>query len=77
MQIWSLYEGKHLFDSRTDENKLSNTKHLSQIVAYLGPPAREFLERKGDVSLFFDENCKCDIHSTTRLNLQPTPGQAI
>lgn len=55
--IWDLYEGKHLFDSRTDENKLSNTKHFSQIVAYLGPSPREFLERKGDGSLFFDENC--------------------
>lgn len=56
MQIWDLYEGKHLFDSRTDENELSNIKHLSQIVAYLGPPPREFLEKDGSAFLFFDEN---------------------
>ncbi|KAF9630840.1 CMGC/SRPK protein kinase [Lasiodiplodia theobromae] len=56
VMIWDLYEGKHLFDSRTDEGELSNIKHLSQIVAYLGPPPREFLEKDGSAFLFFGEN---------------------
>ncbi|KAF2137768.1 uncharacterized protein K452DRAFT_329108 [Aplosporella prunicola CBS 121167] len=55
VMIWDLYEGKYLFDSRADEDELSNIKHLSQIVAYLGPPC-EFLKRNGNGFLFFNKN---------------------
>ncbi|KAI0080949.1 CMGC/SRPK protein kinase [Panus rudis PR-1116 ss-1] len=45
-EIWDLFENRNLFNTRGGpENKQDNIYHLAHMVALLGPPPREFLER--------------------------------
>jgi hypothetical protein len=57
IQMWSMYENEVLFATRNAEGNLSNGLHVSQMVAYLGPPPRALLDRGGRCKLFFDDDC--------------------
>lgn len=45
-----------MFQARNDQNDLDDTSHLAQMVAVMGPPPKEFLERSELSSLWWDEN---------------------
>jgi hypothetical protein len=53
--MWSMYEDEVLFATRNEKGKLSESLHLSQMVAYFGPPPRALLERGGRCKLYFDD----------------------
>jgi serine/threonine-protein kinase SRPK3 len=44
-QIWPLFEDKLLFSTRDPEGEQRNGAHLASMVAILGPPPLEFLQR--------------------------------
>ena len=46
-----------MFDGRNKTNKeYSNRQHLAEMIAYLGPPPKEFLQRSEESSEYFDEH---------------------
>ncbi|KAF2819465.1 kinase domain-containing protein [Ophiobolus disseminans] len=57
--IWDLYEDKHLFHGNHPEDGRYLTKcHLAEVVAMLGPPPLDLLERGSRSKEFFDEQGK-------------------
>ncbi|KAF8803221.1 kinase-like protein, partial [Phlegmacium glaucopus] len=59
VMIWDLLGNRNLFcTTGGPEDKQDNVYHLAHMIALLGPPPKEFLERtKGDrVRSWFDEN---------------------
>ena len=56
LQIWDLFENKHMFDGiHPESKKYKNECHLAEMVAYLGPPPLDFLQRPGAALEYFDE----------------------
>ncbi|KAJ3514707.1 hypothetical protein NLJ89_g2229 [Agrocybe chaxingu] len=57
MMIWDMFYGHNLFDYRGIEGEPSKTYHLAQMVALLGPPPKDFLQRSTTDALceWFDE----------------------
>ncbi|KAF1841371.1 kinase domain-containing protein [Cucurbitaria berberidis CBS 394.84] len=54
--IWDLYEDKHLFHGNHPEDGRYMTKcHLAEVVAMLGPPPGDLLERGSRSKEFFDK----------------------
>lgn len=54
-QIWDLYEDKHLFYGIDPTEKRYLTRaHLAELVAMLGPPPKDMLERGARSKEFFD-----------------------
>jgi nucleolar complex protein 3 len=54
-QIWDLYEDKHLFHGIDPIGKRYLTRaHLAELVAMLGPPPMDMLERGARSREFFD-----------------------
>ena len=47
-----------MFDARDENKEDSNTHHVAEMVALLGPPPREFLQRSEFALEFFDEHGK-------------------
>ncbi|MCJ1256343.1 hypothetical protein MMC24_004164 [Lignoscripta atroalba] len=61
VMIWDLFGNKHMFDGRNKTNKeYSNRQHLAEMIAYLGPPPKEFLQRSEESSEYFDEHGNWD-----------------
>ncbi|PGH04662.1 CMGC/SRPK protein kinase [Blastomyces parvus] len=56
MVFWDLVAGRTLFQARNDEQLLDDTLHLAEMVAILGPPPGEFLERSEMSSIWWDRN---------------------
>lgn len=56
MQIWDMYEGKHLFNRRLPSREASVATHLARMNALLGPPPSDVLTNGSMVSQYFDEN---------------------
>lgn len=63
LQVWALIEHKFLFNPRETPNpsKIDNpwtsqATHLAEMVACLGPPPREFLNRSIHCSKLFDDD---------------------
>jgi serine/threonine-protein kinase SRPK3 len=55
IQIWDLYEDKHLFYGIDPIEKRYLTRaHLAELVAMLGPPPMDMLERGARSKEFFD-----------------------
>jgi len=54
--IWDMMETKHLFDGRYAKGKHNNRLHVSEMVAYMGNPPREFVRRSPQAWRIFDEN---------------------
>jgi serine/threonine-protein kinase SRPK3 len=53
--VWDLFYNKHMFDGIDPEtNKLTNQHHIAEIVACLGPPPLEFLQRSEVSRKYFD-----------------------
>lgn len=55
-QFWDLVAGRTLFQARNDQRLLDDTLHLAEMVAIMGPPPREFLERSEMSSIWWDKN---------------------
>jgi hypothetical protein len=54
-QIWDLYENKHVFHGIDPVEKRYLTRaHLAELVAMLGPPPMDMLERGARSKEFFD-----------------------
>jgi hypothetical protein len=55
-QIWDLYEDKHLFYGIDPTEKRYLTRaHLAELVAMVGPPPIDMLERGARSKEFFDD----------------------
>lgn len=44
-----------MFDGRDTTGKYSNRYHLAEMVAYMGPPPAEFLQRSEESWSYFDK----------------------
>ncbi|KAL2810492.1 kinase-like protein [Aspergillus granulosus] len=53
---WTLFEAGHLFKTHHLDTELDHAKRYAEMVALLGPPPAEFLERSKDSFKFWDEN---------------------
>lgn len=53
-QAWDLFEQGHLFNARDADKHESESHHLAEMTAYLGPPPREMLAKSDYASNFFD-----------------------
>ncbi|KAK9384674.1 kinase-like domain-containing protein [Lipomyces mesembrius] len=54
--VWDLFESRHLFTAEDGNGQNSNVHHLAEMVALLGPPPTEFLQRSDYASEFFDDD---------------------
>ena len=59
LQIWDTFEDHYLFDGDDPEtNKYHYDYHHAEMVALLGPPQKEFLEKHNKADECFDEEGK-------------------
>ncbi|KAL9092102.1 MAG: hypothetical protein Q9165_004535 [Trypethelium subeluteriae] len=57
--IWDLFEGKHMFYGKDPkEMKYMTRAHLAEMIALMGPPPPELLEKGARTAEFFDEDGK-------------------
>ncbi|KAF2019621.1 kinase domain protein [Aaosphaeria arxii CBS 175.79] len=54
--IWDLFENRHLFNARDEEQKASATHHVAEMVAYMGLPSREYVRRSEVTRKVFDDS---------------------
>jgi len=55
-QIWDLFEGRPLFSAKNQDGLYSERSHISEMIAVLGPPPQELLERSSAAIRFWDRN---------------------
>ncbi|KAJ5677298.1 kinase-like domain-containing protein [Penicillium maclennaniae] len=55
---WDLFEQGHLFYARDANKQSSESHHLAEMIAYLGPPPREMIEKSEHAKNFFDNSGK-------------------
>ncbi|OGM43841.1 putative serine/threonine protein kinase [Aspergillus bombycis] len=53
---WDLFEQGHLFYARDPEKNSSDTHHLAEMIAVLGPPPKDILQKTDYGTKFFDIN---------------------
>ncbi|KAF7122249.1 hypothetical protein CNMCM5793_000206 [Aspergillus hiratsukae] len=58
LEIWDLFEHRHLFRARNPERKLDDGYHLAEMQVVLGDPPIEFLARSETSLEFWDKNGK-------------------
>lgn len=58
MQAWDLFEQGHLFYAQDANEQDSDSHHLAEMIAYLGPPPREMLEKSEYANKYFDSSGK-------------------
>jgi hypothetical protein len=57
MQIWDLFEGKHMFYGQDPSGKGYTTRaHLAEVVGMLGPPPLDLVRRGVRSSEFFADD---------------------
>ena len=56
MTIWDIFEPKRLFYGRDSDRKLDDAYHLAEIVAIIGPPPIEFVQRSEKALKYWDGN---------------------
>lgn len=57
MQAWDMVQPADLFKIYDPEDEfLNNGHHLAAMIALLGPPPREFLDRSQESLKYWDEN---------------------
>ncbi|KAL9117857.1 MAG: hypothetical protein Q9187_005600 [Circinaria calcarea] len=56
LMIWDLFEGKHMFTDRLPNRDASSAAHLARMIALLGPPPTDLLQRGAVSGEFFCEN---------------------
>ncbi|KAI9842414.1 MAG: hypothetical protein M1837_007159 [Sclerophora amabilis] len=54
--VWDLFQNKHMFDARDANKENSSLHHLAEMIALLGPPPRDFLQRSAIAAEYFDEH---------------------
>ncbi|MCJ1462040.1 hypothetical protein MMC07_000640 [Pseudocyphellaria aurata] len=54
VMIWDMFEDKHLFDARNANGKESSLHHMAEMVALLGLPPLDFLQRSETSWEYFD-----------------------
>lgn len=55
-QVWDLFERNRLFTARNPDGHYSERYHLAQMVAILGPPPLDFLQRAEKCKNFWDQD---------------------
>lgn len=58
MQAWDLFEQGHLFYAQDKNGQDSDSHHLAEMIAYLGQPPREMLEKCEHANKYFDSSGK-------------------
>ena len=58
MQAWDLFEQGHLFYAQDENKRESDSHHLAEMIAYLGPPPRDMLEKSEYANKYFDSSGK-------------------
>ncbi|RMZ81404.1 hypothetical protein DV738_g2284, partial [Chaetothyriales sp. CBS 135597] len=53
--IWDLFENRHLFHALDENDEVSATYHVAEMVGYLGIPPLEYLQRSEVTKNVFDE----------------------
>ncbi|KAG5304310.1 protein kinase [Histoplasma capsulatum G186AR] len=54
--LWDLVSKRHLFDGRDSEGAVDESLRLAEMIAIMGPPPKEFLNRSDACRIFWDEN---------------------
>ncbi|QSS51926.1 protein kinase [Histoplasma capsulatum var. duboisii H88] len=54
--LWDLVCKRHLFDGRDSEGAVDESLRLAEMIAIMGPPPTEFLNRSDACRIFWDEN---------------------
>ncbi|KAL9594821.1 MAG: hypothetical protein Q9219_006812 [cf. Caloplaca sp. 3 TL-2023] len=61
LKIWDLFEGKHMFYGHDPEKKKYMTRaHLAEMIALMGPPPLDLLEKGKRTAEFFDQKGEHD-----------------
>jgi len=47
-----------MFSPGGDDRKISNARMLGEMIAFLGPPSREFLKRADETLAYWDHECQ-------------------
>ncbi|RMY20723.1 hypothetical protein D0865_16671, partial [Hortaea werneckii] len=56
VMIWDLFQGRHLFHALDEDQDVSATHHIAEMMAYIGtPPPLEYLRRSQVTSHLLDE----------------------
>lgn len=55
LQIWYLFQNKHMFDAVDENEGNSDLHHIAEMIALLGPPSKDFLRRSQFISEYWDE----------------------
>ena len=63
LQIWDLFEGKHLFHALDEAQESSASHHVAEMVGYLGTPALEYLHRSEVTKNVFNEQGQCSFEA--------------
>ena len=53
-----MFENKHLFNAQDDNGEGSSLHHMAEMVAILGPPPLDYLQRTKTSWKYFDESGK-------------------
>ena len=56
MQVWDLFEGKHMFIERLPSRDASAGAHIARMISLMGLPPKELLEKGQFSPMFFDAN---------------------
>jgi hypothetical protein len=65
-QVWDIFEGHNLFRGKDPELGVYRGRaHLAEMIALLGPPSAEFLNRGKLKSKFFSESGKSPLQPRT------------
>ncbi|KAL9028037.1 MAG: hypothetical protein Q9196_003531 [Gyalolechia fulgens] len=54
VMIWDIFENKHLFNAQDGEGEGSSLHHMAEMVAVLGPPPLDYLQRTKISQEYFD-----------------------
>jgi hypothetical protein len=58
VQIWDLFENRHLFKAEDENGELTGTHHIVEMVSYLGLPPLEYIQRSDVTQKVFDAQAK-------------------
>lgn len=56
LQVWDLFENEHLFKAEDSNGKEPDIHHLAEMIALLGPPPKDFLQRSDYACRYFDND---------------------
>lgn len=71
LQIWELFENYYMFQDRGPDGAYSEAHLLASMIALLGPPPSQFLERSDKRLRFWDESGMSQQERRVRIMLTP------